>query len=183
MTLPHLHLHLPFALALAHHILLPLRASGMEPELASYLELAPIVSQLAKFEGFRGEVYLDHLGHPTIGFGHKLPPGVPRPKRVTREAAYRLLWEDVRHASCAATRLFPDLPHYPLPVCQGVVHMVFQLGPSGVMKFTNLRKALSVRNWTEAANEALSSRWAVQTPVRAHFVARLFLKGNESPHE
>ena len=36
-------------------------------------ETAELVADLKGFEGFRGDVYADAAGHPTIGYGTALP--------------------------------------------------------------------------------------------------------------
>ena len=51
--------------------------------------------------------------------------------------------------------------------------MVFQLGPEGVMEFHWMLRAISGRYWLGAAQEALNSKWAKETPKRAHQVAML----------
>ena len=56
-------------------------------------------------EGFRGVVYKDVAGHPTIGYGHLIKPGESFPNGVTNDEAITLLQNDVQIAVIAVNRL------------------------------------------------------------------------------
>ena len=58
-----------------------------------------------------------------------------------------------------------------------LVAMVFQLGMPTVLKFKKMLAALEQGNWLEAADQALDSRWARQTPSRAKWVAEILKTG------
>ena len=45
--------------------------------------------------------------------------------------------------------------------------MIYQLGERGVSRFTRLLSCVSRSDWSGAAQSALDSKWARQTPVRA----------------
>ena len=47
-----------------------------------------------------------------------------------------------------------------------VVEMVYQLGTTGVMKFSKMLLALEEKNYFEAHVQMLDSRWYKQTPKR-----------------
>jgi lysozyme len=49
--------------------------------------------------------------------------------------------------------------------------MAFQMGVAGLFGFSRMLGHIEQKNWTEAAREALSSKWASQTPSRAEEVA------------
>ena len=51
--------------------------------------------------------------------------------------------------------------------------MVFQLGKTGVSKFKKMLKALKKKDYKEAANQMLDSKWHTQTPERAEGLASL----------
>jgi RHS repeat-associated protein len=61
---------------------------------------------IAELEGFRGGIYMDQAGIPTIGFGHKLLPGEERKyaNGITREQALELLRADVGRAAASIRR-------------------------------------------------------------------------------
>ena len=49
--------------------------------------------------------------------------------------------------------------------------MAYQMGVPRVMGFKRMLAALERKDWQRAADEALDSRWAEQTPARAQRVA------------
>jgi lysozyme len=51
--------------------------------------------------------------------------------------------------------------------------MAYQLGPSGVVAFKKMLAALEAGDRIAAAEAALDSKWATQTPNRAQRVAAL----------
>ena len=57
--------------------------------------------------------------------------------------------------------------------------MIFQLGGHGVSKFRNMWKALQKDppDYKEASVQMLDSRWAKQTPARAHEMAEQMQNG------
>lgn len=54
-----------------------------------------------------------------------------------------------------------------------MANMAYQLGVSGVLRFRKMLEALRAGDREKAAEEALDSAWATQTPERAQRVARL----------
>lgn len=135
---------------------------------------ARCVSQLAEFEGFSATVYIDTTGHATIGYGHKLSAEYVAHAPIDREAAYRLLWDDVMAARKGATVVFPQFDTLPAPAQEALIHMAFQLGTTGLSRFTNLKKAIRLGNYNLAAVECIHSKWCRTTPVRARFCSTLF---------
>ncbi|WP_376787674.1 hypothetical protein [Klebsiella aerogenes] len=59
-----------------------------------------------------------------------------------------------------------------------LVNMVFQLGATGVLGFKKMLQYLNNREYSLAADEALDSKWAVQTPARAKRVTEVIRNGN-----
>ncbi|MGB6474609.1 MAG: hypothetical protein WBF04_11065, partial [Candidatus Sulfotelmatobacter sp.] len=53
---------------------------------------------IARHEGFRGKIYKDALGNPTIGYGHLIKPGEDFSKGVTKAQALALLKGDAQTA-------------------------------------------------------------------------------------
>ena len=54
-----------------------------------------------------------------------------------------------------------------------VAAMCFQLGRDGTRKFHKMIKAINDRDYVLAAKEMLDSKWAKETPRRAHAMASL----------
>ena len=67
-------------------------------------------------------------------------------------------------------------------VQRALANMVYQLGVQGVCNFRLMLEALEDGDRVEAADEALDSRWAEQTPKRAWRVANL-IRGYDEDDE
>ena len=122
-------------------------------------ELYKVVQEIKEDEGFEGDVYLDHLDNPTIGYGTLLP--------ITEAEASLLL----RYRLESKIEHFAELykPFITLPVEAQLVlaNMMYQLGVNGLLKFKRTLALLSEWEFEKASKEMLDSRWAKQTPNRA----------------
>lgn len=121
-----------------------------------------ILDDIKKHEGWRSEGYLDHLGNPTIGYGFTW---------ITKEEGelilqnrINMLWNELR----ARFYWFDSQPHN---VKKALLNMAYQMGADGVLGFSRMRHYIEIGEYDKAANEALDSKWAEQTPNRAHEVA------------
>lgn len=107
-------------------------------------------------------------GNPTIGFGRLLCA----PGGISNAEAVFLFGTDWAIAEAGAK----TLPCYSRlnAVRQGVLtEMVFQMGINGVRKFEGMLDALNRNDFDRAGDEMIASRWAEQTPERAHKLAGL----------
>jgi lysozyme len=81
---------------------------------------------LKRAEGFRCRVYLDVVGVPTIGYGHRLLPGESFPSGIDEAQASQILAGDLGEAETAIARLVK------VSLTQGqfdaLVDFVFNLG-------------------------------------------------------
>lgn len=139
------------------------------------MDLDALVIELEREEGFVPHAYQDTEGFWTIGIGTLVDPR--KNAGLTKEEA-RLLCRN--RASIAAAALIAALPwvHKLSERRQhALASMVFQLGLSGFLKFEKMLAALKAERWNEAAAEALSSRWASQTPNRAKRIAQALKEG------
>ena len=138
--------------------------------------------QVLKFEeGYREKVYHCSEGYPTIGIGTKLgPKNAPLSNytlTVSEPVANELL---IQETYSALVRLkqepwFNCLDHDRQIIIQS---MCYQIGYMGVMKFKNMIAALIIGDYDGAAIQALDSRWAKQTPKRAHRHADVLRHGS-----
>lgn len=128
--------------------------------------MASLIDLLIRDEGFRATMYLDPLGHPTLGYGHNL--NTP----ISQAAAEHILRDDV-------TAVYHQLMHqswfFALSEARAavVVSMAFNLGMGGLLTFTKMLDALRARNWEQAATEMLDSTWAHQVGARATRLAAM----------
>jgi lysozyme len=131
-----------------------------------------VLDDLRDEEGWRAHPYHDHLGVLTIGYGFVIDPkkkggGLPRP------VAEFWLRYAVNERTDALRKLWPAFDDQPSDVKRALTLMAFQMGADGVSKFRRMLAALAAGDRVTAAEEALDSEWAEQTPARAKRVSRL----------
>ena len=112
-------------------------------------------------EGFSAEMYDCTEGYKTIGYGFNLD-ALEMPREVA-DLWLSILIADVEE-SLSQYSWFESTDDVRRIV---LIDMCYQLGMSGLLKFKKMIAAVSVRNWSEAANQLLDSLYARQTPARA----------------
>lgn len=151
-------------------------------------------------EGYKLNVYWDHLGYPTVGIGHLIlmqktkdntliyntlskmvDRTVPVGGLLTPEEVTKLFNEDIvkLRAGIIANSTLRDV-YLTLNASRRMAleNMCFQMGTGGVAKFKNTLAAMKAGNWKAAYDGMLNSAWAKQTPGRANRVAKVILTGN-----
>ncbi|MCY4762670.1 glycoside hydrolase family protein [Klebsiella aerogenes] len=146
-------------------------------------------------EGSKNTVYKDSEGYWTVGVGHLLT------KNPSKDVAIAELDKLVGHKSYGyindqeiqkiltkdINRTVKDISRTDLALTYTVidevrraalVNMVFQLGATGVLGFKKMLQHLNNREYALASDEALDSKWAVQTPARAKRVTEVIRNGN-----
>ena len=128
-------------------------------------------ADLIRDEGWRAHAYQDTEGFWTIGYGFLVDSrrGNGLPKHIADQ------WLDylIREKIALLRSRWPAFDEQPEEVQRAIGNMVYQLGVGGVMGFRRMLAALEDGDRKEAARQALDSRWARQTPNRAHRVASL----------
>lgn len=144
--------------------------------------LDQLCEDLKADEGWRAHVYDDAtgqpivpgstvIGHPTIGYGFLVEAG----KSEGLPNAIGETW--LLHAASvrwwALTTRHPWLVEQPEDVQRAIGNMAYQIGVEGVSRFRRTLTALQDGDRALAAECALQSKWATQTPARANRVAAL----------
>lgn len=151
-------------------ILGTLVTSQLQNEQESIMTLS-IEKQLIRDEGMSLEVYLDHLGKPTVGVGHlvtsedKLKVG----DTISNSQALKLFRKDVKTARKDAT-IFVGVDKFRKlsPNMQNVVtNMAFNLGATKLAKFKEFKKAVREGDHKAMVREMKDSKWYKQVPNRA----------------
>ena len=137
--------------------------------------LDKLKADLARDEDFVSHAYQDSEGYWTIGIGRLIDKR--RGGGITREEAEYLLENDLKTARADLDAIAPWWTLLPDDVQRGLMNMAFQLGRTNLSEFKKTFAALKARDYNEAGNEALRSRWAEQTPARARRVAKLIRSG------
>lgn len=128
-----------------------------------------VIRALKRHEGLRLHVYQDHLGYWTIGYGRMVD--ARRGGGITEEEAEHLLENDVGRVEQSLDNQIPWWREQPEAVQDALVNMAFQMGVAGLMGFRQTLELIRNGAYDRAAEEALNSRWARQTPARAREVA------------
>lgn len=139
------------------------------------MDINKLTEELEDAEGFKPYAYKDSLGYWTIGIGRLIDK--EKGGSITKDEAYYLLANDIDEKYkqlCAALPWVVDLSD---DVQRALTNMTFQLGITGLLGFKRTLKLIQDGKFQEAANNALLSKWAKQTPVRAKRVTDLIRNG------
>lgn len=128
--------------------------------------------ELEADEGCKLEIYLDHLGYPTVGIGHLITEnddlhGKEVGTEVTQSEVNALFHVDVQRTRRDCEFLYSDFNDLPEEAKLIIANMCFQLGRPRLSKFKKMKAAVDNRDWAEASRQMLDSKWAKQTPNRA----------------
>lgn len=134
-----------------------------------------LITDLKRDEGFVPYAYEDSLGYLTIGYGtliDKRGGGIPE------DIAEILLTRHISSTIDALNKQLPWLAKHPENVQRALANMAYQLGVAGLLKFKTTLRLVEQKRYNQAADNALLSLWAKQTPNRAQRVTDL-LRGKE----
>lgn len=128
--------------------------------------------ELGADEGYRTDIYLDHLGYPTVGIGHLILKtdaeyGKPVGTKITEARVTELFMKDIETSVSDAKKLFSNFDSCSDNVQRVLVNMMFNLGYTRFSKFKNFKAAIESKNWKQAAIEGADSLWFKQVPNRA----------------
>lgn len=131
-----------------------------------------VYEQLKIDEGVKYEIYLDHLGYPTLGVGHLIKGEDPEHgaaigTAVSEERVFELFEQDLAVSINECTVLYEEWDDLPGEVQEILVNMMFNLGRPRLTKFKNMNKHIANRNWEDAAVEGRDSQWFRQVGNRA----------------
>ena len=128
--------------------------------------------ELGQDEGCIYEVYLDHLGYPTFGIGHLITNrdseyGWSVGTDVDEYRVQEVFKEDVKTVLSDCEKLYDDFYKLPEEVQLIIANMMFNMGYTRLSKFRGMKRGVDSRNWEEAADEMVDSRWYNQVTNRA----------------
>ena len=129
------------------------------------------IEQLRIDEGESLVIYYCTASAPTIGIGRNLESG------ITKEESNYLFMNDIARVNKELADTFTW--YYMLsPTRRSVmVNMNFNLGLTRFMTFKKMLAALECRDYEEAANQMLDSKWANQVGERSVRLAKKMLEG------
>ena len=127
---------------------------------------------LERDEGCVYKIYLDHLGYETFGIGHLVryheeeygwSVGTDVDERRVRE----VFEHDVQTVLSDCEKLYDDFYKLPEEAQLIIANMMFNMGYTRLSKFRGMKRGVDSRNWEEAADEMVDSRWYTQVTNRA----------------
>lgn len=120
-------------------------------------------------------VYKDTLGYDTIGTGRLVDRR--RGGGLSAFEADFLLDNDLNRLIGIIDAKLPWVLGLSDARQRALVAMAFQMGINGVLAFKGMLDAMKAKNFDQAADHALDSTWAKQTPDRARRVAAMIRAG------
>ena len=145
------------------------------------MNIQKLQSEIIVEEGNVKSVYLCSENHPTFGIGHLITDkdpekGQPVGTEVSDTRIQEAFEEDMAVVIKDCEILYSDFYELPEEAQHIIANMCFQLGRPRLSKFKMMKAAVDARDFKEAANQMLDSRWAKQTPNRANRLAERMAK-------
>ena len=138
----------------------------------SEMNIDQLRKELEADEGRIDEIYTDHLGYPTFGIGHLVVEHDPEyGKEIgTHVPEYRVIKafkQDIKTVLSDCNRLYKDFEDLPEEAQRVIANMMFNMGYTRLSKFRGMKRGVDARNWNDAADEMVDSRWYNQVTNRA----------------
>ena len=136
------------------------------------MDLELLRKQIEADEGCKYEIYLDHLGLPTFGIGHLVTESDEEYNRpvgtfITTDRVAECFNKDVGTVLEDCERLYPDFDSLPEEVQLIIANMMFNMGYPRLSKFKGMKAGVDARDWQQAADEMVDSKWYRQVTNRA----------------
>jgi lysozyme len=115
---------------------------------------------------------MDSVGKMTIGYGRNIEDN-----GISIDEANLMFENDL--ARCQKELApYPWFQNQPENVQAALINMNFNLGISRLVEFRQMIFALTAKDYTKAAMEALNSKWALQVGNRAKEIALMIRQAN-----
>ena len=136
------------------------------------MDIEKLREQLTIDEGCVYEIYNDHLGYPTFGIGHLVREsdpenGLPTGSPISESRVVEAFEQDVQTVLSDCAILYPDFDELPEEAQQVIANMMFNLGRPRLSAFKGMKAGVDSRDWNEAADQMVDSRWYRQVGARA----------------
>ena len=118
------------------------------------------------------EIYLDHLGYPTFGIGHLITENDPEygwevGASIDTVRVHEAFESDIEGVLSDCSKLYSDFGDLPEEAQRIIANMMFNMGLTRLSKFKGMKRGVDSRNWNQAADEMVDSRWYRQVTNRA----------------
>ena len=137
------------------------------------MNIQQLREQLEIDEGVRYDIYLDHLGLPTFGIGQLVTKNDPESGQavgtpISKERVAACFDMDVQSVINDCNKLYEDFENLPEEVQQIIANMMFNMGYTRLSKFKGMKRGVDSKDWNQAADEMVDSRWYRQVTNRAN---------------
>jgi lysozyme len=136
------------------------------------MNIEQLREEIAVDEGVKYEIYLDHLGLPTFGIGHLVRDDDPESGQsvgtaVSEDRVNECFDKDVEIVINDCRQLYEDFDDLPGEAQLIIANMMFNMGRPRLSKFKGMKAGVDARDWNEAADQMVDSRWYNQVTNRA----------------
>ncbi len=136
------------------------------------MNIEELKKSIKKHEGLQLKVYTCPAGKLTIGYGRNVED-----RGITEKEANIMLENDILDMKLELEDRLP-LFKYLDDVRQNVlIEMAFNIGIQGLLNFKKTLEYISVKDYENASQEMLNSKWANQVGKRAITLSNLLKKG------
>ena len=137
------------------------------------MNLEKLREELEIDEGCKYEIYLDHLGYPTFGIGHLITDDDPEygwevGASIDTVRVHEAFESDIEGVLSDCSKLYSDFGDLPEEAQRVIANMMFNMGLTRLSKFKGMKRGVDSRNWNQAADEMVDSRWYRQVTNRAN---------------
>lgn len=137
--------------------------------------LPTLIDELKRDEGVRAKPYRDTVGKLTVGVGRNLDDVGLFPDEIEL-----LLKNDISRVCADLDRELPWWREQDPVRQRALVNMAFNMGIKGLLGFRTTLALMKMGKYLDAAQHALSSKWARQVGHRAERLALMIRDGGVS---
>ena len=136
------------------------------------MNIEKLQEELEIDEGCKYEIYLDHLGYTTFGIGHLITDDDPEygwevGASIDTVRVHEAFESDIEGVLSDCSKLYSDFGDLPEEAQRVIANMMFNMGLTRLSKFKGMKRGVDAKNWNQAADEMVDSRWYNQVTNRA----------------
>ena len=136
------------------------------------MDIERLKEEIKDDEGYKNEIYLDHLSLKTLGVGHLIKETDPEydlevGTHIEDERVNELFEEDINVTIDECRKLYYDFDRLPEEAQLIICNMMYNMGRPRLSRFHKMKRAVENRDWKEASNQMKDSKWYRQVTNRA----------------
>ena len=136
------------------------------------MDIERLKEEIKKDEGYKNEIYLDHLSLKTLGVGHLIKETDPEydlevGTHIDDERVNELFEQDINVTIDECRKLYYDFDRLPEEAQLIICNMMYNMGRPRLSRFHKMKRAVENRDWKEASNQMKDSKWYRQVTNRA----------------